>query len=411
MAKKTPLGVWLYGIKVAELTSTRPGQVICRYSSEALERWDANIPLLSCSLPLTSRKHNDAGLFFRGMLPEGQALQAMAAMANVATYDTFAMLSRFGRDVAGAAVIATEDPGPRPGLAVPYGDAELAADVSNLEVRPLALYDDSELSLPGLQNKLLLINDRGRWARPAGGRPSTHILKAEGRRFPGLASMEGACLRWAGLLGLTSVESEVKTLSGVDCLIVSRYDRVASDDGSVSRLHQEDSCQALGRDPEAARGRGKYENAGGPSLEEVASVLDRFAKDPLGELLRLVQVVTFTVLIGNADAHGKNLSFIYDGPGVLRLAPLYDTVPTALWPQMPDRAAMSVNGQVSLSKVTCHDVAAEAQRWHISYDDAAEKARSTATALLDALREVGAPARLVDYVGPRSEAFLSASSP
>src|SRR3954452_24623645 len=109
MAKRPPLGVWLYGRQVAELTSKQPGEVSCRYTEEALDNWPGSTPLLSCSLPLETRRLA-AGHYFRGMLPEGQHLQAMATAAKVPTYDTFGMLERFGRDVAGAAVVAHSDP-------------------------------------------------------------------------------------------------------------------------------------------------------------------------------------------------------------------------------------------------------------------------------------------------------------
>jgi serine/threonine-protein kinase HipA len=51
-----------------------------------------------------------AGLFFRGVLPEGDHLRFLAAEANVASYDTFGLLARFGKDIAGAIVVAAEEP-------------------------------------------------------------------------------------------------------------------------------------------------------------------------------------------------------------------------------------------------------------------------------------------------------------
>lgn len=71
MARRPPLVVRLYGETVAELTSSGPGQVTCRYTDQARDRWPLNLPLLSCSLPLTRRPHKNAGPFFRGVLPEG----------------------------------------------------------------------------------------------------------------------------------------------------------------------------------------------------------------------------------------------------------------------------------------------------------------------------------------------------
>lgn len=385
MAKRRPpLNVWLYEMLVATITSQGPGQITLEYTVEALDTWPGNTPLLSCSLPLSSRAHRDAGLYFRGMLPEGRHLQALATMARVPTYDTFGILARFGRDVAGACVVGVEPPRDHPGTIEPYDHASLDDEVAGLEDRPLAIYDDSELSLPGLQNKLLLVATAKGWARPVGGRPSTHILKLEDPRFPGLVAHEADALRLARHLGLTSVDAHTQTIGGLPCLIVSRFDRLDRD-GATMRIHQEDACQALSRDHEAARFKGKYEHAGGPGLRDVAGLLDRYAANPLDELEKLVRVVAFTVGIGNADAHGKNLALLHPGPGQVQLAPLYDTVPTVCWPSLPTRAAMSVNGRTDLPTITIADIAAEADRWRFAAASAAEAARATLSDLIHAL--------------------------
>lgn len=405
MARPKPLGVWLHGVRIAELTTTGPGDVTLRYSAEAVDRWPGNTPLLSCSLPL-SPKRQRAGAYFKGMLPEGQHLQALAARARVSTGDTFGLLARYGRDVAGAAVIAAADPGDRLGEVEPYNEASLSEEVANLDDHPLGVHDDSELSIAGLQNKLLLVADGGQWGRPVGGRPSTHILKVEDRRFSGLVEMEAACLELARAVGLTTVEVSLHSFAELPCIIVSRFDRRVEGDGTVVRVHQEDACQALGRDPEANRGKGKYENDGGPSLVEIARVLGQWAARPDAEMERLVAAATFTVVIGNADAHGKNLSIVHPTPGEISLAPLYDTVPTALWSKLPDRAAMSINAKTALSAVTLDDIAAEAARWPFPAPRARTTAAETTERLLEALDDHEVPATLEQMIRDRARKLL-----
>jgi serine/threonine-protein kinase HipA len=122
--------------------------------------------------------------------------------------------------------------------------------------------------------------------------------------------------------------------------------------------------QALGIDPAAREsGRGKYEAHGGPSLAGIARLLTAFGADPEGELVRLLERVVFTVVIGDADAHGKNISLLHPTPEHVALAPLYDTVPTALWPRLRPTAAMRVNGRTLLADVTAQDVLREARAW------------------------------------------------
>jgi serine/threonine-protein kinase HipA len=407
MATPEPLGVWLDGMRVAEFRARKPWDLRCAYTSEALDRWPGLSPLLSCSLPLQSRLQ-DASVFASGLLPEGQHRQALAADLKVAANDTYSLLRRFGRDVAGALVIDTDEPANREGGVEPYTQSTLETEIEGLPDRPLGIHDDSELSLAGLQDKLLLVAlEGGGWGRPLHGRASTHILKLDDRRHPGLIAAEAACLGLARRLGLTTVEAQLEQIAGVDCLIVSRFDRRVGENGDVDRIHQEDSCQALARDPEANRGRGKYESAGGPSLMEIAGLLDRYAADPASELERLVAVVTFTILIGNADAHGKNLSLLHPTAENVEFAPLYDTVPTMLWPGLRDDVAMSVNHRWKLASLTIEDVANEAARWRLDASRVREVASATVEELAAAVDELEAGLPLQALVKSQIDHFIA----
>src|SRR5690348_9108810 len=385
------LDVWIDGVLAAQMEDAR-GSVRCRYSEEALQRWPLNSPILSCSLPLDSRPL-DATPFCIGLLPEGQALQTMAASAGLAASDIFGLLARYGRDVAGALVITEEGESPDPPeFGVQFYDLDSLADaVAELDEFPLGAHDDSELSLAGIQDKLLLVRSAdGRWARPLGGVPSTHILKRDDQRFPGLVEAEAHCLLLARALELTTVEVELLELGSHSCLIVSRYDRVV-DGEEVRRVHQEDLCQALAIDPSANRGRAKYERAGGPSLRQAAELLDTYAQDRRAELDRLARIVTFTVLIGNADAHGKNVSLLHPDPETVALTPLYDTVPTLLWPQLRKEAAMTVGGQPILEDIGLADIAREAARWGHDPVRVRELAEETVEAALATMEEGTVP--------------------
>lgn len=386
MPRKTNrLGIWLGDTKVAELEQRRAPEIRCVYTEEALNAWPLNTPVVSCSLPLGSNAQN-ALPFCKGLLPEGQALATMAAQAGLAANDSFGLLARYGRDVAGALVVGEEEPEPRRYGVDPYDDESLAQAIGELDDYPLGAHDDSELSLAGLQDKLLLADlGDGRWGRPLHGRPSTHILKVEDRRFPNLNAAEAMCLELAKAAGLTSIESRLETIGEIPCLIVSRYDRRVAD-GGVERIHQEDLCQATGIDPAPGPGgrSAKYERYGGPGLRNAAQLLDVWSANPDQELDQLVAIVTFTVLIGNADAHAKNLSFLHPAPGEISLAPIYDTVPTALWPSLRTEAAMSVGAQVDLPAVTLDDIGREAEAWKHPAERAREIAQSTIAKVLAA---------------------------
>lgn len=403
------LGVWLNGVQVANIERHRRNdtRLRLRYTDEALDRWPLNAPLVSCSLPLSGRPA-DAVPFLRGLLPEGSALAVLAAQAGVSAIDTLELLDRYGRDVAGALVISREPPDQRRfGLAEYADDEHLGDEVAALDRNPLGSHDDSELSLAGLQNKLLLVKTRSGWARPLHGRPSTHILKAEDRRFPGLAQAEADCLGLARQVGLTPVRAEVRLLAGIPCLITERYDRSVAADGRVSRMHQEDLCQAVGIDGADNRGRAKYQRrgGGGPGWREAALLLEAHAEDAVGALTQLVSALTFTVAIGNADAHAKNLSFLHDTPTTIELAPLYDTTPTMLWPSLAPESALSVNGRHLLERLTLDDILAEAASWPWESSTAGETAVQTLRRLREAADTLGSD-RLATLVVARCEALL-----
>lgn len=231
------------------------------------------------------------------------------------------------------------------------------------------------MSLAGQQSKLLLSRGAdGRWRWPLAGTPSTHILKPADRRFPGVAANEVLCLRMARELGLTDIDADLLEVAGMPVVVVSRYDRRV-DHGRTARLHQEDVCQALAVDV-GPRGTGKYQAEGGPGFAEVARLLEVHNGDP-AQTGRLVEVATFTVAIGNADAHGKNLSLLLPPGGRIGLAPLYDVLSTRQYPdvagprgraRVSTELAMFIDGIRQIDAVDTAALRAETSRWHLAED-------------------------------------------
>ena len=352
------LHVELHGEVVAHLREhKRRPRIELTYTDLARQRWEARLPVVSCSLPVQPHPQ-DATPFLNGLLPEGQTRYTLAAQRDLPASDTWGLVASFGRDIAGALVIYDPDTDPtlRRAHAVDYATiGELAAAIVALPEHPLGAHDDSELSLAGVQDKLLLVatDSPTGWGRPAGGLPSTHILKPDPLSHPGVVVREAEALQLAHRAGLTTIDPHLLDIEGRPSLIVERYDRATTADGTVHRIHQEDLLQAVGKDPADQHGRIKYQEHGGPGFRDIAALLLERAADPDAELHKLAGALAFTVLIGNSDAHAKNLSLLLDPPGTLRLAPLYDTVPTMLFPKLRVRCAMWVGGVYrSLEDVT-----------------------------------------------------------
>ncbi len=417
MASRRSTGAWLRSARVGQVSSRNRWAIAFEYGQDTLDAYPLNTPVLSCSLPL-GRGRSNARAFFAGLLPEGDHRRMLAAQAGCLPTDVFALLARFGQDVAGAIVVG-EAVAERPhAAALPYTADAFVEEITELgaRTRPLALHDDSELSIAGLQDKMLLVRlSDGAWARPVHGYPSTHILKIDDRAHRGLVIAEHTCLQIAAAAGIPAASTDLTQVGGVDCLIVERFDRRTGEDGWPERIHQEDACQALGVDLETGDGLAKYEAHGGPSLHQVAALLQAWSLDPHAELGRLLEQVVFTVVTGNADAHGKNISLLHEAPGQVGLAPLYDTVPTVLWPTLRTRAAMSVGAAVDLPTAGLADLVSETRRWGMAGSaattqvyDCLERIRSACSEIEQADAPIAAAT--VHQVRTATERLLSAAT-
>ena len=178
----------------------------------------------------------------------------------------------------------------------------------------------------------MLADNRIALASP--GQATTHIIKPEAERFPGLAATEAFCMALAKSIGLSAAGAEWRSARGRAFLLVSRYDRI-TESGPARRLHQEDFAQALG-----VMSSRKYASDGGPVFRDCFDLVRRAATDPETEILKLIDAALFNLVIGNADAHAKNFSLLRGDSGEVALAPLYDLVSTIVWPELSPRFAM-----------------------------------------------------------------------
>ena len=153
-------------------------------------------------------------------------------------------------------------------------------------------------------------------------------------------------MRLAGIVGLSVPEVTNRKIGDKPCIVIARYDRVRSVDGGMTvRLHQEDFCQALGRPPEH-----KYQQEGGPLVRDCVALLREWSTTPVLDIRAFVDGLILNMLIGNADAHGKNYSMIYRA-GERRLAPFYDLVSTIVWPELSTRLAMNIGNGKNVNDV------------------------------------------------------------
>lgn len=260
--------------------------------------------------------------FFENLLPEGEALEDVISALHMRQASSFDLLGKLGQELPG--VIALLPEGERPSGTQEYVPLALETLSQRLTARqrvPLLVSNSATtMSLAGAQDKVGLRFDSRtrRLSDSVGQSPTTHILKPDTRqpRYAPSAINEYACMLLAKALKLPV--PKVWLLRAPEAAyVVERYDRVMTA-GNIVGLHQIDGCQLLGHGP-----GWKYERTGGlvslPKLVRALRALPVRGRD----LLELQRWVMFNYLIGNADAHAKNLSMLIDDKGY-RLAPFYD---------------------------------------------------------------------------------------
>jgi len=302
-------------------------------------------PPLSQALPLTGPPLPGAvHAFFGGLLPEGEPRRLIARRLGVSERNDFALLAAIGGDCAGAITLASPDAAAQQvgGRDVDWLDGvQLAELIATLPDRPMLADEDGEvrLSLAGAQDKLPVVLDGDRVGITAGRTPSTHILKMPIARFAGTVVNEAFCLMLGRFLGVPTVDAWPRRAGDRPYLLVRRYDRERQSDGSVTRLHQEDFCQAL-----AIPSERKYEVEGGPSLVDCFTLVREATTVPAAHTLVLLDAVGLNFLVGNHDAHGKNFSLLRS-PARTELAPFYDMLSTVAYPGLARKAAMGIGGE------------------------------------------------------------------
>lgn len=299
---------------------------------------------LSLSLPLTRTleiKGEVVANYFDNLLPDSERIrERIARRFKTRTRDAFALLEAIGRDCVGAVQLLPE--GVEPGgwdrvECESLTEEEVAAALLGVPIDPIARAGEApvpfRISLAGAQEKTAFVRFDGRWCRPLGATPSTHIFKlplgviANTSRVEMFDSVENEwlCARIIDALGLPMASTEMASFGDQRALVVERFDRAWMGDGRwIARLPQEDFCQALGLPP-----RLKYEADGGPSTAAVLTVLAGSADATTDRTVFQLAQLAFW-LMAAPDGHAKNFSIFLRQGNAYEMTPLYDVL--SVWP-------------------------------------------------------------------------------
>ena len=297
---------------------------------------------ISLSTPFNLRNEPLKGAsvshYFEGLLPDSDIIRKrVAARFKTGSIEAFDLLAAVGRDCVGALQLLPEGVEPE-GLGQVDGIAldEEAIERHLLEVvnpdhygAPRDPDDDFRISLAGAQEKDAFLWWDGRWLKPRGATPTTHIFKLPigmvgGRKadFSTSVDNEWLCLRLFKEYGLPTANAEIATFGSQRVLVVERFDRALSANGKqLFRLVQEDFCQATGSSPLA-----KYENEGGPGLQQMFTLLQQ-SQQAATDMHTLMASQLLFWMLRAPDGHAKNFSIqLLAGEGRFKLTPIYDVM-------------------------------------------------------------------------------------
>lgn len=335
------LTLWANGELVGRWTLTARGDMELHYDAS----WMASPRGRPISLSLPFSLHNEpltgphVAHYFEGLLPDSDTLRRrVAERFRTGSTAAFDLLAAIGRDCAGALQLLPEGELPVgvdriEGVVVDEAAIERhLLDVVTPERFAAARDpdDDFRISLAGAQEKDAFLWWNGQWMKPRGATPTTHIFKMPlglvgGRRadFSTSVDNEWLCLRLLTAYGLPTAQAHIATFGRQRVLVVERFDRVKSSDGTrLLRLMQEDFCQATGTSPHI-----KYENEGGPGLAPLFTLVQQ-SLDAERDLRTLMASQILFWMLRAPDGHAKNFSIQLQAgaAGRFRLAPLYDVM-------------------------------------------------------------------------------------
>jgi serine/threonine-protein kinase HipA len=310
--------------------------------------------------------------FLENLLPEGRALDIVASTSQVAKNNLYGLIRQLGQETSGAlAFLAAESASAIQTVRREIRPEELKLRIDERERVPFAVWDGGvRMSIAGYQDKLAVYLDPdNRIYLVEGELASTHILKPESvdKRLQLLVANEHFSMSLARRLGLSVASVSILRVPDA-ILVVERFDRMREAE-RVRRLHVIDACQALDL-PVAYKyernfgsGRDVRNIRDGVSFGRLFSIA-QYTVEKAVTRLGLLRWALFQYLIGNADAHGKNLAF-FCKPAGLALAPCYDLVSVVQYDGLDHELAMAYGDEFRLEQIRPYDWAEFALRTNI----------------------------------------------
>jgi len=331
------------------------------YSFEYDEQWIANGFEISPTMKFRTTISNGAiKSFIENLLPEGEGLEELSAYFHISKANKFAILQSIGLDTTGALTFSLSKIYDVKTVFREIQEDELAQRIAKREEQSIQIWDDKpRLSVAGVQAKLPIAIIGDKFGLGDGDICSTHILKFN-KKGENVILNEFISMRLAKNLGFNVADVEYNKIGEECVLFVERFDREIINNNLVQKRHIIDSVQALGLPVSY-----KYErNLGinmkdireGVSFEKLFSIMSE-ASVPLLFKEQIINFSMMNLILGNSDAHGKNISFFVDEKG-LSVAPFYDLVNVTMYDGVYEQdMAMAIDDEFEFIGLSRYDFA------------------------------------------------------
>ncbi len=419
------LVVWRDTRRVGRLDTAANGDVRFTYDASVIaDPRSADRVGFRCPVRAAPYVGRDAAAVFENLLPEGGLRDVLGRATTLNPSDTVGLLGVVGAECAGALRLWPEDVEPPASAAYdPVNEATLTTAFASESGQRQQLV--ARASLSGAQPKIVLwrrptigviadhaLDQPSEYRLPRNGAPTTVVVKRPSPSFPGLLEAELVGMRLMEAAGVPTASSAPCRVSPT-CHESARFDRRMDPDGMVHRVHAEDGCQLTGRNS-----RQKYAGPGGVTYHDLVAVLRRVGAQPAADREQLLRWAVANAVMGNYDAHAKNLSVLYDAEGAVRLAPAYDVVVTTPFAGLDQTFALAFGGTRHPAALTPQRLRVVAREFDLGLHQVTaltagvlERIRSALPSVLHAVRELGGEERVLDRlavgVTATSDAFAA----
>jgi serine/threonine-protein kinase HipA len=383
--------------------------------------WSARIDTFALSphIPLSGERPHPGTVqrFVANLLPEGRALDVASIHYQLSKSNIFGLIHMLGKEPVGALRFGTRAESAEANSVGPVrrviSNDELSDRIRERDTIPFPIWDGKvRLSVAGYQDKLQVLLEGDVISLADGSLSSTHLLKPETRNpnTPCMVANEHYCMTLAESMRLPVAPVSIRRVPE-PILLIERFDRqVMREPASkravaIRRLHVIDGCQALDLpvsfkyERNFGIGKDVRDIRDGASFERLFSLVP-YLENPAAARTFLVRWAILQLLLGNSDAHGKNVSFFMHNGG-LTPTPMYDLVCVNVYGEgVEQELAMAYGDAFTLDEINAFELAYFA---YVTRTAPVYLAREMTRMAKDALKFAPALANSPIYVGQERE--------